>query len=129
MRMTRVTRLEDAVRWPESRTLTPVAVIEGARCRRGLPDTLAVAVTSTARAACFVLGAEIAGVVRSAPDSSQVVPGDRDCRPHVTGGMAEKSLSPERVFNCRTTLVSGRRGRAVQRPDGRFAGGQGRHRQ
>ena len=48
----------------------------------------------------FVLGAEIAGVVRSAPDGSHVRPGDRDVGlTMLTGGMAEVAvLSPDRVF-------------------------------
>ena len=49
----------------------------------------------------FVLGAEIAGVVRSAPDGSHVRPGDRVVGlTMLTGGMAEVAvLSPDRVFN------------------------------
>jgi NADPH:quinone reductase len=48
----------------------------------------------------FVLGAEIAGVVRSAPDHVHVRPGDRVCGlTMLTGGMAEVAvLSPDRVF-------------------------------
>ena len=48
----------------------------------------------------FVLGAEIAGVVRSAPDGSHVRPGDRVVGlTMLTGGMAEVAvLSPDRVF-------------------------------
>jgi NADPH2:quinone reductase len=48
----------------------------------------------------FVLGAEIAGVVRSAPDNSHVVPGDRVVGlTMLTGGMAEVAvLAPDRVF-------------------------------
>ena len=48
----------------------------------------------------FVLGAEIAGVVRSAPDDSHVRPGDRVVGlTMLTGGMAEVALlSPDRVF-------------------------------
>ncbi|MGA7049828.1 MAG: NADPH:quinone oxidoreductase family protein [Mycobacterium sp.] len=48
----------------------------------------------------FVLGAEIAGVVRSAPDSSHVRPGDRVVGlTMLTGGMAEVAvLAPDRVF-------------------------------
>src|ERR1700758_1735047 len=42
----------------------------------------------------FIVGAEIAGVVRSAPDGSHVGPGDR-----IGGGMAETAiLDPQRVF-------------------------------
>src|SRR4051794_31149723 len=48
----------------------------------------------------FVLGAEIAGVVRSAPDDAQVRPGDRVVGlTMLTGGMAEVALlAPDRVF-------------------------------
>jgi NADPH2:quinone reductase len=48
----------------------------------------------------FVLGAEIAGVVRSAPDNSHVVAGDRVVGlTMLTGGMAEVAvLAPDRVF-------------------------------
>lgn len=48
----------------------------------------------------FVLGAEIAGVVRSAPDGSQVGAGDRVVGlTMLTGGMAEVAvLPPDRVF-------------------------------
>ncbi len=48
----------------------------------------------------FVLGAEIAGVVRSAPDNSQVRPGDRVVGlTMLTGGMAEVAvLAADRVF-------------------------------
>jgi NADPH2:quinone reductase len=48
----------------------------------------------------FVLGAEIAGVVRSAPDDSHVRPGDRVVGlTMLTGGMAEVAvLAPDRVF-------------------------------
>src|ERR1700761_1988341 len=48
----------------------------------------------------FVLGAEIAGVVRSAPDGSHVRAGDRVVGlTMLTGGMAEVAvLSPDRVF-------------------------------
>ncbi len=48
----------------------------------------------------FVLGAEIAGVVRSAPDGAHVRPGDRVVGlTMLTGGMAEVAVvSPERLF-------------------------------
>jgi NADPH:quinone reductase len=48
----------------------------------------------------FVLGAEIAGVVRSAPDGAHVRPGDRVVGlTMLTGGMAEVAvLAPDRVF-------------------------------
>ncbi|MBW0017335.1 MAG: NADPH:quinone oxidoreductase family protein [Mycobacterium sp.] len=48
----------------------------------------------------FVLGAEIAGVVRSAPDDAEVRPGDRVVGlTMLTGGMAEVAvLSPDRAF-------------------------------
>src|SRR6202020_1100158 len=48
----------------------------------------------------FVLGAEIAGVVRSAPQDAHVKPGDRVVGlTMLTGGMAEVAvLSPDRVF-------------------------------
>ncbi|OBJ62078.1 NADPH:quinone oxidoreductase family protein [Mycobacterium sp. 1423905.2] len=48
----------------------------------------------------FVLGAEIAGVVRSAPDDSHVRPGDRVVGlTMLTGGMAEVAiLAPDRTF-------------------------------
>jgi NADPH2:quinone reductase len=48
----------------------------------------------------FVLGAEIAGVVRSAPDNADVRPGDRVVGlTMLTGGMAEVAvLSPDRAF-------------------------------
>jgi NADPH:quinone reductase len=48
----------------------------------------------------FVLGAEIAGVVRSAPDDSHVQPGDRVVGlTMLTGGMAEVAvLAPDRAF-------------------------------
>jgi NADPH:quinone reductase len=48
----------------------------------------------------FVLGAEIAGVVRSAPDDSHVRPGDRVVGlTMLTGGMAEVAvLAPDRAF-------------------------------
>ncbi|BAX91540.1 NADPH:quinone oxidoreductase family protein [Mycobacterium shigaense] len=48
----------------------------------------------------FVLGAEIAGVVRAAPDGSHVRPGDRVVGlTMLTGGMAEVAvLAPDRVF-------------------------------
>ncbi|MGO8852137.1 NADPH:quinone oxidoreductase family protein [Mycobacterium sp.] len=49
----------------------------------------------------FVLGAEIAGVVRSAPEGTHVRPGDRVLGlTMLTGGMAEVAvLSPDRVFS------------------------------
>src|ERR1700759_3951324 len=48
----------------------------------------------------FVLGAEIAGVVRPAPDDAHVRPGDRVVGlTMLTGGMAEVALlAPDRVF-------------------------------
>src|SRR5271154_7230384 len=48
----------------------------------------------------FVLGAEIAGVVRSAPQDAKVKPGDRVVGlTMLTGGMAEVAvLAPDRVF-------------------------------
>lgn len=48
----------------------------------------------------FVLGAEIAGLVRSAPENAHVGPGDRVVGlTMLTGGMAEVAvLSPDRVF-------------------------------
>src|SRR3954449_4166330 len=48
----------------------------------------------------FVLGAEVAGFVRSAPDGSPVRPGDRVVGlTMLTGGMAEVAvLSPDRAF-------------------------------
>ena len=48
----------------------------------------------------FVLGAEIAGVVRSAPEDAHVRPGDRVVGlTMLTGGMAEVAvLAPDRVF-------------------------------
>jgi NADPH:quinone reductase len=48
----------------------------------------------------FIVGAEIAGVVRSAPDGSHVRPGDRVLGlTMIGGGMAEVAvLDPERVF-------------------------------
>src|ERR1700761_7871802 len=48
----------------------------------------------------FVLGAEIAGVVRSAPAGAHVKPGDRVVGlTMLTGGMAEVAvLAPDRVF-------------------------------
>lgn len=48
----------------------------------------------------FVLGAEIAGVVRSAPDGTHVQPGDRVLGlTMLTGGMAEVAvLAPDRLF-------------------------------
>src|ERR1700689_1881102 len=48
----------------------------------------------------FVLGAEIAGVVRSAPQDAHVKPGDRVVGlTMLTGGMAEVAvLAPDRVF-------------------------------
>ena len=48
----------------------------------------------------FVLGGEIAGVVRSAPDGAPVRPGDRVVSlTMLTGGMAEVAvLAPDRVF-------------------------------
>jgi NADPH2:quinone reductase len=48
----------------------------------------------------FVLGAEIAGVVRSAPQNANVKPGDRVVGlTMLTGGMAEVAvLAPDRVF-------------------------------
>src|ERR1700749_316920 len=48
----------------------------------------------------FVLGAEIAGVVRSAPQDANVKPGDRVVGlTMLTGGMAEVAvLAPDRVF-------------------------------
>jgi NADPH2:quinone reductase len=48
----------------------------------------------------FVLGAEIAGVVRSAPDNTHVRPGDRVVGlTMLTGGMAEVAvLQPDRAF-------------------------------
>ncbi|ORA18674.1 NADPH:quinone oxidoreductase family protein [Mycobacterium asiaticum] len=48
----------------------------------------------------FVLGAEIAGVVRSAPDGAHVQPGDRVLGlTMLTGGMAEVAvLAPDRLF-------------------------------
>jgi NADPH:quinone reductase len=48
----------------------------------------------------FVLGAEIAGVVRSAPDGSHLRPGDRVVGlTMLTGGMAEVAvLAPDRAF-------------------------------
>ena len=48
----------------------------------------------------FILGAEIAGVVRSAPDGAAVRPGDRVVGlTMLTGGMAEVAvLAPDRAF-------------------------------
>ena len=54
----------------------------------------------------FVLGAELAGVVRSAPEGAHVAPGDRVAGlTMLTGAMAEVvALPPERVFRLPDTV-------------------------
>ena len=67
----------------------------------------------------FVPGAEIAGVVRSAPADSGFAKGDRVAGlTMLNGGMAEVvALQPDRVFKLPDSgVVRGRRGPAVQRP-------------
>ena len=56
----------------------------------------------------FVLGAEIAGVVRSAPADAPVKTGDRVVGlTMLTGGMAEVAvLAPDRVFKLKYTVRS-----------------------
>ena len=65
-------------------------------------------------------GAEIAGVVRSAPADSGVTKGDRVAGlTMLNGAMAEVvALQPDRVFKLPDNgVVRGRRRAAVQRPD------------
>lgn len=104
MRAVRVTRLEgpDAVEVAEVEEPTSAGVvIEVHAAGVAFPDALLTRGRYQYRPEPpFVLGAEIAGVVRSAPDNSQVRSGDRVVGlTMLTGGMAEVAvLSPERVF-------------------------------
>lgn len=104
MRAVRVTRLEgpDAVEVAEVEEPTRAGVvIEVHAAGVAFPDALLTRGRYQYRPEPpFVLGAEIAGVVRSAPDNSQVRSGDRVVGlTMLTGGMAEVAvLSPERVF-------------------------------
>ena len=104
MRAARVTRLDG----PDSIEVTEVdeptsdgVVVDVYAAGAAFPDALLTRGLYQYRPdPPFVLGAEIAGVVRSAPDSAHVGPGDRVVGlTMLTGGMAEVAvLSPDRVF-------------------------------
>jgi NADPH:quinone reductase len=104
MRAIRVTRLDG----PDAVELTDVdepagdgVVVEVHAAGAAFPDALLTRGLYQYRPdPPFVLGAEIAGVVRSAPEGSHVRPGDRVVGlTMLTGGMAEVAvLSPDRVF-------------------------------
>jgi len=68
----------------------------------------------------FVVGGEVAGVVRSAPDGAHVRPGDRVLALTMLGNaMAAVAVTPvETVFHLPDNLsMESRRGHPVQRPD------------
>ncbi|AKN17791.1 putative NADPH quinone oxidoreductase FADB4 [Mycobacterium haemophilum DSM 44634] len=104
MRAARVTRLDG----PDAVEVTDVeepagdgVVVEVHAAGAAFPDALLTRGLYQYRPKLpFVLGAEIAGVVRSAPANSHVGPGDRVVGlTMLTGGMAEVAvLSPDRVF-------------------------------
>jgi NADPH2:quinone reductase len=108
MRAIRVTRLDgpDAVEVaevdePEAEEGSDGIVVEVHAAGAAFPDALLTRGLYQYRPdPPFVLGAEIAGVVRSAPEGSHVRPGDRVVGlTMLTGGMAEVAvLSPDRVF-------------------------------
>lgn len=104
MRAARVTRLDG----PEAIEVTEVdepsgdgVVVEVHAAGAAFPDALLTRGLYQYRPdPPFVLGAEIAGVVRSAPDDAHVKAGDRVVGlTMLSGGMAEVAvLSPDRVF-------------------------------
>jgi NADPH:quinone reductase len=104
MRAARVTRLDG----PDSIEVTEVdeptsdgVVVDVYAAGAAFPDALLTRGLYQYRPdPPFVLGAEIAGVVRSAPDSAHVGPGDRVVGlTMLTGGMAEVAvLAPDRTF-------------------------------
>ncbi|HEY0228172.1 MAG TPA: NADPH:quinone oxidoreductase family protein [Mycobacterium sp.] len=104
MRAIRVTRLDG----PDSVELAEVdeptgdgVVVEVHAAGAAFPDALLTRGLYQYRPDLpFVLGAEIAGVVRSAPEGSHVSPGDRVVGlTMLSGGMAEVAvLQPDRVF-------------------------------
>src|SRR6201999_116673 len=104
MRAARVTRLDG----PEAIEVTDVdepsgdgVVVEVHAAGAAFPDALLTRGLYQHRPEPpFVLGAEIAGVVRSAPDNTHVRAGDRVVGlTMLTGGMAEVAiLQPDRVF-------------------------------
>lgn len=104
MRAARVTRLDG----PDAVEVTDVeepagdgVVVEVHAAGAAFPDALLTRGLYQYRPKLpLVLGAEIAGVVRSAPANSHVGPGDRVVGlTMLTGGMAEVAvLSPDRVF-------------------------------
>lgn len=104
MRAIRVTRLDG----PDSVELAEVdeptgdgVVVEVHAAGAAFPDALLTRGLYQYRPELpFVLGAEIAGVVRSAPEGSHVGPGDRVVGlTMLSGGMAEVAvLQPDRVF-------------------------------
>lgn len=104
MRAIRVTRLDG----PDAVELTEIdepagdgVVVDVHAAGAAFPDALLTRGLYQYRPELpFVLGAEIAGVVRSAPDDAHVRAGDRVVGlTMLTGGMAEVALlSPDRVF-------------------------------
>ena len=104
MRAARVTRLDG----PDAIEVTEVdepsgdgVVVEVHAAGAAFPDALLTRGLYQYRPEPpFVLGAEIAGVVRSAPDNAHVRPGDRVVGlTMLSGGMAEVAiLQPDRVF-------------------------------
>jgi NADPH:quinone reductase len=104
MRAARVTRLDG----PDSIEVTEVdeptsdgVVVDVHAAGAAFPDALLTRGLYQYRPdPPFVLGAEIAGVVRSAPDGAALRPGDRVVGlTMLTGGMAEVAvLSPDRAF-------------------------------
>jgi NADPH:quinone reductase len=104
MRAARVTRLDG----PDSIEVTEVdeptsdgVVVDVHAAGAAFPDALLTRGLYQYRPdPPFVLGAEIAGVVRSAPDGAAVRPGDRVVGlTMLTGGMAEVAvLAPDRTF-------------------------------
>lgn len=110
MRAVQVTRLDG----PEAITLTEVdeppgdgVVVEVHAAGAAFPDALLTRGLYQYRPKPpFVLGAEVAGVVRSAPDDAPVRAGDRVVGlTLITGGMAEVAvLRPDRVFKLPDNL-------------------------
>src|SRR5271167_67737 len=104
MRAIRVTRLDgpDAVELAEvDEPAGDGVVVEVHAAGAAFPDALLTRGLYQYRPdPPFVLGAEIAGVVRSAPQDANVKPGDRVVGlTMLTGGMAEVAvLAPDRVF-------------------------------
>jgi NADPH:quinone reductase len=104
MRAARVTRLDgpDAVEVTEVNEPTSDGVVVDVHAAGvAFPDALLTRGLYQYRPDLpFILGAEIAGVVRSAPDNADVRPGDRVVGlTMLSGGMAEVAvLSPDRAF-------------------------------